>query len=78
MINFNGANCSNPKLPSNIRSKIQGTYFSNKTFSCSLSCLFSINKNLLQYGVYPKFLGSTYTIPALETVAGEAYLRSPT
>lgn len=34
--------------------------------------------HLCQYGVYRRFLGSTKTIPQRETVAGEAYCRSPT
>lgn len=34
--------------------------------------------HLCQYGVYSRFLGSTNTIPQRETVAGEAYCKSPT
>lgn len=37
-----------------------------------------LTTHLCQYGVYRRFLGSTKTIPLRETVAGEAYCRSPT
>lgn len=47
-------------------------FFFNRTLLCVVVTHFC------QYGVYRRFLGSTNTIPQRETVAGEAYCRSPT
>ena len=40
--------------------------------------LVNLSIHLRQYGSYPRFLGSTYTIPHRLMVAGEAYCRSAT
>ena len=77
-----GTSSSVPSLPSKILSTHQKTYFAQSSLKLSamISPYFSFFWliHLSKYGAYPRFFGSTYTIPHLEIVAGDAYYRSAT
>ena len=80
IIGLIGSPCLPSTIPSITNDIKEGTYFSNNRCKSSLSdelhCL--VETHLFQNGVNLKFLGSTNTIPHLDTVAGEAYCKSPT
>mmetsp|Transcript_3414 Transcript_3414/g.6493 ORF Transcript_3414/g.6493 Transcript_3414/m.6493 type:complete len:262 (-) Transcript_3414:1159-1944(-) len=64
--------------PSSTKSTQGFKYFWNSSRIVSASSLLRLFIHFHANGPQPKFLGSTKTIPARDTVAGEAYWRSPT
>ena len=72
-----------PCLPSTIPSQIMSIAFtaylsnSRRRSSCSL-LLWRWFTHLFQNGIYPRFFGSTYTMPQRDIVAGEANCKSYT
>ena len=70
---------TSPSMPSTQKSMHLSTYLLISLRRISACSWFTRLLHQVQmYGSYSRFLGSTYTIPHRETVAGEAYCRSAT
>ena len=78
-MDFNLFPCRPSTIPSSTMEIHGGMYFSYRRINSLRSFSFGISlTHFSQNGAYPRFLGSTYTIPQRDTVAGDAYCKSET